>query len=265
MASRTKQKEEARARRLAEERARAERARRARRLQILGGVVLVAVIIVAVAVAVGTSGGSKTPALNTPGARQASSTVTGLLAGIPQSGNALGSPSAKVTVTEFGDLQCPICKDFALGAENTLIKNDVRSGNVKLVYRSLETATGNSPNPGIFPTQQAAAIAAGLQNHEWDYLLLFYHLQGTEGTSYVNDNFLGGLAKLIPGLNYSKWSSDRTSSALTSQVTADEQSAASKGYNSTPTIVVLGPKGQAQPIVGDTDYGTLEAKIKSVQ
>ena len=40
--------------------------------------------------------------------------------------------------------------------------------------------------------------------------------------------------------------------------------AASKGYSSTPTIVVSGPKGEAQPIVGDTDYGSLESAIKSV-
>ena len=39
MASRKEQKEQARARRLAEERARAERARRDRRLRMIGGVV----------------------------------------------------------------------------------------------------------------------------------------------------------------------------------------------------------------------------------
>ena len=52
-----------------------------------------------------------------------------------------------MTVTEYGDLECPVCRDFALGAENQLISNDVRSGKVKLVYKSLETATGNGPTP----------------------------------------------------------------------------------------------------------------------
>ena len=47
-------------------------------------------------------------------------------------------------------------------------------------------------------------------------------------------------------------------------MTADETAANAAGYNSTPTIVVSGPKSQAQPIVGDTDYGTLESRIKSV-
>ncbi len=265
MASRTKQKEEARARRLAEERDRQERERRQRRLRLVSGVVIAAVAVVAVAIAISSGGGSGNKGLQTgPKANATVSGIETLLTGIHQNGNTIGSASAPVTVTEFGDLECPICRDFALGAENTLIAKDVRSGKVKLVYRSLETATGNGPNPGVFPTQQAAALAAGLQGRAWDYIELFYHEQGTEDTNYVNDAYLDGLARQISGLNFSKWNSDRASSSLTSQVTQDQQTAASKGYNSTPTIVVSGPKGQAQAIVGDTDYGTLEQAIKSV-
>jgi protein-disulfide isomerase len=265
MASRTKQKEEARARRVAEERARRERERRQRRLRLVSGVVIAAVAVVAVAIAISSGGGSGNSGLQT--GTKANATVSGvetLLAGISQNGNTLGNPNAKVTVTEFGDLECPICRDFALGSENTLIAKDVRSGKVKLVYRSLETATGNGPDPGVFPTQQAAALAAGLQKREWDYIELFYHEQGTEDTSYVNDAYLDGLARQISGLNFSQWNSARGSSSLTSQVTSDEQTAASKGYNSTPTLTVTGPKGESQPIVGDTDYGTLEQRIQSV-
>jgi len=265
MASRTKQKEEARARRLDEERARTERDRRQRRMRMLGGVLLGAVILVAVAIAISSSGGSSTPAPTSAAAKQQAATVSSLLSGIPQSGSTLGSPSAKVTVTEFGDLECPICRDFALGAENQLISNDVHSGKVKLVYRSLETATGNGPTPGVFPSQQAAALAAGLQGKGWDYIELFYHEQGQEGTAYVTPSYLDGLARQIPGLNYAKWLADSKSSALTAQVTADGQAAAAKGFNSTPTITIQGPKGAAKPIVGTTDYGTLEASIKSVQ
>src|SRR5205823_5925574 len=151
MASRTKQKEEARARRMAEEQARAEKARRDRRVRMLGGVVLIAVVIVAVAIAVSSGGGSnKTANPNSSTAKQAATSVNGLLAGIPQSGMTLGSPSAKVTLTEYGDLQCPVCQSLALGAQNQLIQNEVRSGKAKLVFRSLETASQGSPIPNAF-------------------------------------------------------------------------------------------------------------------
>src|SRR5438874_263892 len=58
MASRKEQKEQARARRLAEEQARAERTRRQRRLQMLGGVALAAIAVVAVVIAISSGGGS---------------------------------------------------------------------------------------------------------------------------------------------------------------------------------------------------------------
>jgi protein-disulfide isomerase len=266
MASRTKQKEEARARRLAEERAAAERARRNQRTRMLGGVLIGAVIIVAVAIAISSSGGgSSTPPPTSAAAKQQATTVSSLLGGIPQSGVTLGSPQAPVTVTEYGDLECSHCQDFALNAETELISKDVRAGKVKLVYRSLETASGANPNPNAFGVQQAAAYAAGAQNKAWNYILLFYHEQGQEATDYVTPAYLNGLASQIPGLNYSAWSTQSKNPAYASQVISDEQAAKASGFDSTPTIVVQGPKGQAQPIAGVTDYGTLEAAIKSVQ
>jgi protein-disulfide isomerase len=265
MASRTKQKEEARARRLAEERSRAERERRNRRTRMLGGVLLGAAAVVAVAIAISSSGGNKTVAPTSAAARQQASTVGSLLTGIPQSGVTLGSPSAPVTVTEFGDLECSHCQDFALNAESQLIANDVRAGKVKLVYRSLETASGANPDQNIFPIQQAAAYAAGPQGKAWNYILLFYHEQGQEGTAYVTPSYLDGLARQIPGLNYSGWLTQSKNPTFASQVIADEQAARTQGFNSTPTIVIQGPKGQAQPIAGVVDYGTLEAAIKSVE
>jgi protein-disulfide isomerase len=81
----------------------------------------------------------------------------------------------------------------------------------------------------------------------------------------VTTSYLDGLAEQVPGLNYPQWSSARQSSSLASQVASDEQAASTAGYNSTPTIVIQGPKGQAQPIVGNpTSYSQLESAIKSV-
>ncbi len=265
MASRKAQKDAARERRLAEERDRAERERRTRRLRMVGGVVVVAVALVVVAIAVSSGGSSSASVVRptSPSAKTAQAAVTSLLQGIPQKGNTLGSPSAKVTVTEFGDLECPVCKTFALGAENQLIAHEVRAGKVKLVYRSLETASGTA-NGAMFVPQQAAALAAGQQKLGWNYIELFYHEQGDETTSYVTDSFLGGLAKQVSGLNYGRWSTDRQSSTLATQVQKDMQDATAAGYNSTPTLLINGPKSQAKPIVGQVDYAALQSAIKSV-
>jgi protein-disulfide isomerase len=264
MASRKEQKEAARQRRLAEEQARAERARRERRLRMLGGTVVGAVVVVVVAIVISSSGSSaQVIKPNSPAARKAASTVDTLLAGIPQQGNTLGSPSAKVTVTEYGDLVCPVCKGFALGAEKQLIAHEVRAGTVKIVYKALETAS-QTANNAMFVPSQTAALAAGNQKKGWNYIELFYHEQGDETQSYVTDNYLGGLAKQIPGLNFSQWDSDRGSSSLKSQVTSDMTAATAAGFNATPTIVVSGPKAQAQPIVSSASYSQLQDAIKQV-
>ena len=235
-------------------------------MQMLGGVLVAAIVLVVVAIVVSSSGGgSSAPAATSSAAKQQASAVNSLLSGIPQSGVTLGSPTAKVTVTEFGDLECPVCKEFATTSENQLISNDVRSGKVKLVYRSLETATGNGPNASWWVPQQSAAYAAGAQNKAWYYIELFYHEQGDEATSYVNQSYLQGLAQQVPGLNYAAWQSARSSSQYAAQVTADEQAARASRFDSTPTIVIQGPKGQAQPIVGvPSSYSALESEINSV-
>ncbi|MGH2916461.1 MAG: DsbA family protein [Solirubrobacteraceae bacterium] len=267
MASRKEQKEQARQRRLAEEQARAQRAARMRRLQMLGGVVVAAVIVIVVAIVVSSGSGNvpPPPKPNSARARAAAAKVTKLLAGIPQHGNVLGSPTAPVTMTEFGDLVCPICKVFALGGESQLIANEVRAGKVKLVYRALETASGRANN-SMFVPSQVAARAAGLQQREWNYIELFYYEQGDESSSYVTDTYLNNLAVQIPGLSFSKWSSDRQSSTLSTDVSADAQAyqALGAGQPSTPTITFKGPKAQSQPVAGALDYSQLESLIKQV-
>jgi len=113
------------------------------------------------------------PASGAPAGRAPTpaSEVTALLAHIPQKGNALGNPRAPVTLQYFGDLQCPYCKRFTLGALTTLIDDYVRQGKLEVEYRSLRTATHN---PSIFQIQQVAALAAGSQNKLWDFVELFY-------------------------------------------------------------------------------------------
>jgi protein-disulfide isomerase len=256
MATKTERKEQARAERLAREQAQAEADRRRTRLIRVGAVLLVAVIAVAVAIAVGSggSGGNNT----TTSSGQTAGTVNRLLAGIPQAGNTLGKKSAPVTVTLYEDLQCPICREFTLGAENQLIANDVRAGRVKLVFRSLQTAT---PDPTTFQVQQQAAAAAGKQQKLWHFVELFYHQQGQEGTAYVTESYLDKLARQVPGLNRSRWLADRNA-GLGSTVSADEALAKRSGFNSTPTIVVQGPKSSPQPVAGALSYAELEQIVK---
>ncbi len=266
MASRTKQKEMARARRLEQEREHAQAQARARKIRMLGGIVVLAVAVVAVFVAISSGGSSGGSGLQTgPALVTTKSAVAQLLSGIPQSGNVLGNASAPVTVTYYGDLQCPICRDFTLGLNGggwpQLVATDVRDGKVKVIYRAFETAT---QQPTTFETQQVAALAAGQQGRFWDYAELFYREQGQEDTGYVTENYLRGLAQQVPGLNLSKWQSARSDASLLAQVQSDEQSGTAAKVGGTPTLIFQGPKGTASPSTGLPSYSDLQQAIKQV-
>jgi protein-disulfide isomerase len=180
-------------------------------------------------------------------------TVTAELAGIPQHGNVLGDPKAPVTITEYGDLVCPVCDEFALTSEPQVIADLVKTGKAKLVYRGLETASGDA-NGSQYVNTQVAARSAGLQGLEWNYVLLMYQEQpqtiggkDAELVSYINMTYLQNIAKQLKGLNLIQWQAHMTDSTLISDVNGDYNAARAAGATGTPTVIVTGP-GTNQPL-----------------
>jgi protein-disulfide isomerase len=242
--TRKERREQARTERKAVEAATTAQAARRRRMIQLGGAIGAAAVIIVV-ILVATSGGGKKEGLAK--GKQANSTVaevSSLIKGIPQSGITLGNPNAPVTLQYFGDLECPICRQFTLGALPGVIEKYVRTGKLKIEYRALETATRE---PETFRTQQVAALAAGKQNLAWNFIELFYHEQGAEDSGYVTEGYLQSLAQQVPGLNLPTWTAARSDSALTEQVTHDEQLAKQHEFTGTPSFLVGKTGGSAQP------------------
>ena len=116
--------------------------------------------------------------------RAAPATTSSLLAGIPERGGVLGDPKAPLTVTEYVDLQCPVCARAATTTVPALIRDQVRAGKVKLAVRTLHFLGPDS--------ERAARVAAGAerQGRLWAFLEAFYARQGTENSGYVTDGFL---------------------------------------------------------------------------
>ena len=237
--TRKQRREQARAHRKQLEEAEVSGAARRKRLTQLGAVVTVVVVAVVV-ILLATGGSSNKGLVKTKQAQnQTISEVNGVVGGIPQNGNVLGDPNAPVTMQYFGDLECPICKEFTLTSLPTIVQRWVRTGKLKIEYHSLETATRE---PEVFKTQQVAALAAGKQNKMWEFIELFYHEQGEEDSGYVNESYLQGLAAQVPGLNLTQWTADRSEPALSNQVTSDAQTANSLGFTGTPSFT-LGKSG----------------------
>ena len=268
MASRKEQKESARQARLAAEQAAAAKAARTRRLGLTAGIVAAAVIVAVVIVVVSVSGSKKTGIKTGTAGAQTYAAVNAELQGIPQSGTTLGKASAPVTIQYFGDLECPICAEFTLGEADSglpqLISGPVKSGQVKIEYKSTETASG-AVNSDRFVPQQVAAYAAGKQDLFWDYAELFYHEQGSEDTRYVTEDYLDTLAKQIPSLNYAKWLADRKDASLSAQVSADGKLATQDGITGTPTLVAVGKHEEIVPASsGIPTYSEIMSAVKAV-
>jgi len=262
--TRKQRREQAREQRKAMEEAAATKGAQRKRLIQLGGVAGVVVVIVAIILLATGSGGSKSaPAPKSATANAAAAEVRSLLQGIPQNGITLGNPSAPVTIQYFGDLECPVCKQFTLGALAPVIGKYVRTGKVKIEYRSMQTATRERET---FQTQQVAALAAGKQNLMWHYVELFYHEQGEEGSGYVTESYLQGLAAQVPGLNLSNWSSARNDPAYANQVISDAQAANQSGFTGTPSFLIGKTGGSTQKLENPslTDASSFEPIIEKL-
>jgi protein-disulfide isomerase len=266
MASRAVQREQARAVRIAAEQAGGAQAARLIRIRMVAGVVLIAMAVVAVGIAMSSRGAhSGLQRGSTEAATYRN--VAAELHGIPQNGTTLGNPDAKVTLTYFADLQCPVCAAFSTDPSllPQFIRTDVKTGVAKVTYRSLCTATCNDAGPNAFNTQQTAAYAAGEQKLFWEYAELFYHEQGLEGSGYATKSFFNAIAAQIPALDLGTWRSDARDPALLAQVQSDQVAASADGFSATPSLVMSGPKGNESLGSGlPASFSVLANAVKTV-
>lgn len=205
--------------------------RRQRLIKAGSAAAFLALAVVAVLIVISqsqTSGGDS-------GNIQHASEVSRELAGIPQDGMVLGRPSARVTVLEFADLQCPFCKAFAEEALPQVIESRVRSGEAKLDFRNF-TIIGPESKPA-----GAAAIAAGKQGHGWNFVEAFYRNQGSEDSGYVTEPFLTAVAKAAGVPDLARWNRDRKSGRTLDEVARSTSQAEGLGFTGTPSFAVEGP------------------------
>lgn len=213
---------------------------RKRRNIIIGAAIAVAVVVAVVVVLISSggsgNGGSDSATGGTAPAEVRGKTETSqMLEGIPQDGNALGKKSAKVTLIEFADFQCPFCRDFALNTLPVIINDYVRPGKVRMELRTLTFIGPDSE------TAARAGAAAGEQDLEWNFTNLFYFNQGQENSGYVTDEFIDGLYAAA-GVDEEKANAYRKTDAAAVPYQSADAEAQKYGIQSTPSFLV-GPTG----------------------
>jgi protein-disulfide isomerase len=241
MSSRAEQKAQLRAAREADEAAAARSARRRRALMQLGGVLGVAAAVVVVLIAVSSHGGSSTTKKLTPGSAPSQSAAVGaMFAGIPQQGQTVGRANAPVTLQEFADLKCPICREFSAQALPTLVQQYVRTGRLRIVFEP-QTFVGSPP--GDSAKAARFALGAGQQGKLWQFSELWYDNQQDENTAYATDAYIRQIASGVSGLNVTKALAARNSAATTTALTKASTLFDASGFSGTPSFL-LGRTGQ---------------------
>jgi protein-disulfide isomerase/rhodanese-related sulfurtransferase len=138
-----------------------------------------------------------------------------------------GNPGARLTVVEFGDIQCPACsraEEIARGVRNRY------ADRVRFVFRHF-------PLPSIHRYAQQAAEAtecAAAQGKFWESLERFY-----QGQNDLRESALVGYAGDL-GLNVEQFRQCLASGAMAERVGRDAEDARALGLRATPTFFIGG-------------------------
>jgi protein-disulfide isomerase len=178
-----------------------------------------------------------------------------MFAGIPEHNGVLGDPKAPVTVTEYLDLQCPVCDEASKNMLPTLVRDYVRTGKVKLQARTLHFIGPDSV--------KAARVAAGAQQQGklWPFLETFYANQGEENSGYVTDSFLRQVAQ-ASGVNATAALGQANSAFASARLNQANTDASKLGIDSTPTLTVAKGNGPAKLLNANVvDAGSVSAAL----
>jgi protein-disulfide isomerase len=158
-------------------------------------------------------------------------------------GPAKGSDRAPVTIVEFGDFQCPFCRQEETVVETILQRHPEE---VRLVFREL-------PLTGIHPnalTAAHAAVCADRQGMFWPMHDAMYQDQGA-----LEEGALVDKAKRI-GLDVDHFSSCLSAQETLSAVEQDSKAADELNINETPYFLING-----RPLHGAVPIEKIEAIV----
>jgi protein-disulfide isomerase len=201
-------------------------------------------VVVVVAVVISSSGGNPpvTPDKPAPGAAD----VRAEFDGVPQRGLTLGRANAPVTLVEYVDLKCPVCRAYEEGAFPEIVAKYVRTGKVR-VQAQVQDFVGNADDD----SENAArmALAAGRQNRFFPFASLFYRNQKPETTTYVDDSFLRSIALGVEGLDVDQAFEDQGSGEIDHDIDEASRQFELQGFTGTPSFQLGTTGGVLKPFV----------------
>jgi protein-disulfide isomerase len=168
---------------------------------------------------------------------------------VPYTTPVRGDLNAPVTITEYGDFQCPSCGAFFRSVEPRLITDYIKTGKAKLVFKNFAWIGDESRRAA------EAAACAGAQGKFWEYHDLLYSSQrGENSGAFVVPNLKRFAAQL--GLDQAGFDACVDGRAYRSAIEADMKEVRSLGLSGTPSFFINGQR------VGLSDYASFASAIE---
>lgn len=152
--------------------------------------------------------------------------------GIPQAGNVLGKKTAPVTMVEYIDLQCPVCRSFETDIMPTIVDRYVRTGKLKVEARPIAIIGPDSE------LGRRGMIAAERQNRAFNFAQILYFNQGPENSGWLDDSIIASAARSIPGVNVKALQDAMDSSSVAAEAQTYDGEAQADGLSGTPLVLV---------------------------
>jgi protein-disulfide isomerase len=149
-----------------------------------------------------------------------------LVVPIDSTDHVIGAPHAAVTVVEYGDFECPNCKQAAPAVKLLLERF---AGRVRVCFR-------NFPLEDVHPHALAAAEAAecaGAQGSFWPMHDLLF-----ENQAHLGPKDLHGYAARIGGLDMARFTAEMDDEVYRQRVREQLQGGLDSGVRATPTFFV---------------------------
>lgn len=161
--------------------------------------------------------------------------VTTLATAVSESTDRIKGPNtAKVTLVEYSDFECPACAQYEPILKQLL---ETYEKELRLVYRHYPLV---QIHPQALPSAQASE-AAHKQGKFWEmHEILFDRQSAWSKAEEPLDLFISYAKEL--GLDESKFTADMESSDVEEKITADMAGAIGSGITGTPTFFLNGKK-----------------------
>lgn len=162
---------------------------------------------------------------------------------LQDSDHILGNESAKVTLIEYSDFQCPFCKRLYDTAEKQIVDEYVETGKVRFIYRQYPLTQAHE----LSQKAAEASECASDQDKFWEYHDLLF-----ENSPSLSPPQLKKYAQQL-NLNMTSFDACLDSGSMTERVQNDIVLGNKVGVSSTPSSYING-----KPVIGSQPFSTFK-------